>query len=234
MEWLRFLGGGRRRRSPWNNVGKDGALTCGRLGSSLLLGGEIGPRDWAALSNAGVSVVVNLQEEQQDVFSPGEKLDGYLWLPAPDQRAPSVEQIIQGVAFMRGAISNNRKVFVHCKAGQGRAPLLCACYLISEGATIMDAIKRVQTARPSTNLTPEQSARLREFTSHLATNNARASQDKPTARLTEAAPPDASTHAPNAPGAPNGTPNGTSSASPVTIPAVAPVAAPAVAPAAKP
>lgn len=231
MQWLRFLGGGRRRRSPWNNVGANGALTCGRLGTSLLLGGEIGPRDWAALSDAGVSVVVNMQEEQQDVFSPGEKLDGYLWLPAPDQRAPSVEQIAQGVAFVRAAIQNERKVFVHCKAGQGRAPLLCACYLIAEGASIMDAIKRVQEARPSTQLTPEQSARLREFAAHLAASAAQAPHTKATDRLGEVDPSEANpkeanpseadpedSHAHVSGGVSNGTP--------ITLPAVAPAAKP--------
>jgi len=171
MSWLRFLGGGRRRRSPWNNVDAGGALTCGRLGQSLLLGGEIGPRDWDALSQAGVSVVVNMQQEQQDVFSADEKLDGYLWLPAPDGRAPSVEQLTQGVAFVQAAIRGGRRVFVHCKAGQGRAPLLCACYLIAQGASTMEAMKRVQQARPSTQLSPEQSARLREFALHLASLN---------------------------------------------------------------
>ncbi len=168
MSWLRFLGGGRRRRSPWNNVDADGTLTCGRLGQSLLLGGEIGPRDWVALSQAGVSVVVNMQEEQQDVFSPDEKLDGYLWLPAPDGRAPSVEQLSQGVAFVQASIRSGQRVFVHCKAGQGRAPLLCACYLIAQGASTMDAIRRVQQARPSTQLSPEQSVRLREFAHYMA------------------------------------------------------------------
>lgn len=233
MSWLRFLGGrlgGRRRRSPWNNVGADGALSCGRLGISLLLGGEIGPRDWAALSQAGVSVVVNLQEEQQDVFSPQEKLDGYLWLPAPDGRAPSVEQLIQGVAFMQAAISNKRRVFVHCKAGQGRAPLLCACYLISEGASIMDAIKQVRAARPSTQLSPEQSVRLREFAQHLAASTSAAPLDEALAADSEAssgsqAAPAASTHSEHAPAQnPHSVQNGT----PVSIPI------PAAVPASKP
>jgi protein-tyrosine phosphatase len=172
MGWLRFLGGWggfgpRRRRSPWNNVDDDGFLNCARVSPSLLLGGEIGPRDWEALADAGVSVVVNLQEEQQDVFAPGENLDGYLWLPAPDGRAPSVEQLEQGVAFVRGAMANGRKVFVHCKAGQGRAPLFCACCLIAEGLAPLEATKRVSAARPTTNLTAEQSRRLREFAAHL-------------------------------------------------------------------
>lgn len=162
MGWLRFLGGG-RRRSSFNNLDEKGRLTCGRITEQLLIGGELGPRDWAALQNEGVSVVINLQHEQQDIFAPSEKIDGYLWIPAPDGQAPSLEQLEQGVLLIRAAIRRGRKVFVHCKAGQGRAPLLCACYLITEGDTPLEAIGRVREARARTLLTPEQSLRLREF-----------------------------------------------------------------------
>lgn len=152
-----------RRRSPWNNVGKQG-LTCGQVTDQLYVGGELGPRDWEALAKEGVSVVVNLQQEQQDFFRDDERVESYLWLPAPDQLAPTVEQLALGVHFIRAALAAGKRVFVHCKAGQGRAPLLCACYLVSLGDSPMEAMTKVREARPSTMLTPEQGTRLREFT----------------------------------------------------------------------
>jgi atypical dual specificity phosphatase len=172
MRWLRFLGGSRRRRSPFNNLDASGSLTCGQVTTQLFVGGELGPRDWEALQEQGVSVVVNLQHEQQDVWSPEESINGYLWLPAPDGMAPSLGQLTQGVSFIRAAVRSGQKVFVHCKAGQGRAPLLCACYLIGEGAAPLEAIKKVREARPRTLLTPDQSARLREFAAHFAPDDA--------------------------------------------------------------
>jgi len=168
MQWLRILNGGRRKRSLWNNVNARGEVLYSRVTPSLLLGGELGPRDWPALAGENVSVVVNLQLEQQDSFAPHEKIDGYLWLPAPDGRAPSLDQLWQGVSFIQASVTAGKGVFVHCKAGQGRAPLLCACYLIAEGLAPLDAIKQVQRARPSTMLSPEQSARLREFAAFAA------------------------------------------------------------------
>jgi len=162
MGWLPFRRGG-RRRSPFNNVGPQGLL-CGRVTAQLYVGGELGPRDWEALAKEGVSVVVNLQQEQQDYFRDDERVESYLWLPAPDQLAPTVEQLALGVHFIRAAIAASKKVFVHCKAGQGRAPLLCACYLVSLGDSPMEAMTKVRDARPSTMLTPEQGVRLREFT----------------------------------------------------------------------
>ena len=132
-----------RRRSPFNNLGPHG-LTCGKVTEHLYIGGELGPHDWPALRQAGVSVVINLQEEQQDIFAPDEQVEGYLWLPAPDGLSPSLEQLVLGVDFIRSCVASGQRVFVHCKAGQGRAPLLSACYLISEGDTVMGAMTKVR------------------------------------------------------------------------------------------
>jgi hypothetical protein len=107
---------------------------------------------------------VNLQQEQQDFFRDDERVESYLWLPAPDQLAPTIDQLALGVHFIRSALSAGKRIFVHCKAGQGRAPLLCACYLVSLGDSPMEAMTKVREARPSTMLTPEQGVRLREFT----------------------------------------------------------------------
>ncbi len=167
MRWLQFLGIGGRRKTPFNNVDASGNLTAGRVTDHLLLGGELGPRDWPALRDAGVTAIVNLQQEQQDSFAHDEEIDAYLWLPAPDGRAMTLKQLAQGVTFLRAAIGSGQRVFVHCKAGQGRAPLLCACYLIAEGYSALDASRIVSQSRPATQLTAEQSARLREFSAHF-------------------------------------------------------------------
>jgi atypical dual specificity phosphatase len=129
----------------------------------VYIGGELGPDDWPALRREGVSVVINLQEEQQDIFEPHEQVEGYLWLPAPDGLSPSLEQLILGVDFIRSCVASDQRIFVHCKAGQGRAPLLCACYLISEGDSVMSAMAKVRAARRQTLLTPEQGVSLRLF-----------------------------------------------------------------------
>jgi protein-tyrosine phosphatase len=163
MQWLWALGVNRRRKSPFNNVDAGGQLSCGRVTPQLLVGGELGPHDWPQLQKAGVSAVINLQQEQQDIWATRERIEGYLWLPSPDGMAPSLAQLNQGVAFIDSSIRAGISVFVHCKAGQGRAPLLCACYLITLGATPLEAIAQVRQARPRTLLTPDQSVRLREF-----------------------------------------------------------------------
>ena len=159
----------RRKKSPFNNLGPQG-LTCGQVTPQLWLGGELGPRDWDALLSVGATAVLNLQQEQQDVFGPDEQISAYLWLPAPDGFAPMLPQIVMGVAFIRAAVAAGQGVFVHCKAGQGRAPLICACYLITEGHSMTEAIRIVSKCRPRTMLTPAQNTRLREFAAAYQTS----------------------------------------------------------------
>ena len=44
--------------------------------------------------------------------------------------APSVEEIEEGVAFIKSFKEKNESVYIHCKAGRGRSALLVVCYLI--------------------------------------------------------------------------------------------------------
>lgn len=189
MNWLSWLRGGRRRRSPFNNWGSQG-LTCGRVSPHLLVGGELGPDDWRALMQEGVSVVINLQQEQQDFFASDERLDASLWLPSPDGLAPTLEQIVMGVDLIDRSARAGNTVFVHCKAGQGRAPLLCACYLIrAHNLTPLEAVQRVRQARARTQLTPEQNVRLREYAAMEAARNAAMSSAVPDSSATVAVAP---------------------------------------------
>jgi hypothetical protein len=59
-------------------------------------------------------------------------------------------------------------VYVHCGSGVGRAPSLAAAYLISEGATLDDAVAKIQKARPFIRILPVQLERLREYEVHRA------------------------------------------------------------------
>ena len=168
MGWFPLRRG--RRRTPFNNLAPYG-LTCGRVTTQLHVGGELGPDDVHALVKAEITVIINLQQEQQDTFARDERIDAYLWLPAPDGQAPTLEQLQLGVNFIRGSVDNGKSVFVHCKAGQGRAPLLCACYLISLGQTPLQAMARLRDARPATMLTGPQNVRLREFAALFGTQD---------------------------------------------------------------
>lgn len=53
-----------------------------------------------------------------------------LILPVMDTEAPSQEQIREGIEFMEKYINEGKKIYVHCKAGKGRSPVLVICYLM--------------------------------------------------------------------------------------------------------
>ncbi|MCH9631145.1 MAG: hypothetical protein S4CHLAM37_11630 [Chlamydiia bacterium] len=62
----------------------------------------------------------------------------------------------------------NKKVYIHCKAGVGRTPTAYAGYLIKhKGYAAEDALKRVKEVRPSVNLNENQIKRIHEFEAHI-------------------------------------------------------------------
>jgi atypical dual specificity phosphatase len=69
-------------------------------------------------------------------------------LSVMDTDAPSIEQIQEGVKFMRSHIELGQKVYVHCKAGKGRSPLIVICYLMChENMDYANAFKFVKNKR---------------------------------------------------------------------------------------
>ena len=55
------------------------------------------------------------------------------------------------------------KVYIHCKAGVGRAPTLAAAYFIAAGMTTDAAVDLIKQARPFITITPPQMAALRVY-----------------------------------------------------------------------
>jgi len=56
-----------------------------------------------------------------------------LRISAVDIEGVKIEDIDQGVEFIRGQILQGKTVYVHCKAGVGRSATVVACYLVKYG-----------------------------------------------------------------------------------------------------
>ena len=110
----------------------------------------------------GIIATVNLRAESDDAQK-GVALSRYLWLPTPDDEAPSVAQLREGVAFIRELVKTGQAVYIHCAHGVGRAPTLAAAYLISEGHSPQSALDTIRMARPFITPTPIQLRRLEEW-----------------------------------------------------------------------
>ena len=71
---------------------------------------------------------------------------------------------MRGVAFIGKEIEQHKgRVYIHCRAGCGRAPSMAAAYLISTGMTRKEALRFIKKARPFIDLNKFQLLRLDQF-----------------------------------------------------------------------
>ncbi len=110
-------------------------------------GAAITPDRWPQLAEEmGISAVINLRKEHQDVFVQPFPV-AYLWLPVEDHTDPTLEQILLGVQFIDTAVQAGKRVLVHCKMGIGRSPTMAAAYFVWKDQTVTDAIRQVEGTR---------------------------------------------------------------------------------------
>lgn len=112
------------------------------------------------LLDAGITADISLEAEHLDTPFGAEM---FLWLPVEDHSAPTPEQLRVGVAALSAMIIADRRVYVHCMNGHGRAPTLVAAYYISRGFALEESIKKIQVRRPSIHLENSQLSALQRF-----------------------------------------------------------------------
>ena len=151
-------------------------LRYSRVTPALYVGPQHRANGKRALAQAGIAYILNMRSEFDDavhglILTPDTPPDGsladarasYCHLPTPDDEAPSMAHLAQGIAFIESAIDGGGKVYIHCSAGVGRAPTMAAAYLIRHGYSIDDALDLIRSARPFITITPPQMRRLREL-----------------------------------------------------------------------
>lgn len=113
----------------------------------LWVGGQHYRHGWPTMQAQGVTAVVNLRDRRDDAAKKRAP-ERYLWLPTRDSTAPGLTDIQRAVAFVDDEIKRGGVVYIHCRAGVGRAPTIAACYLVSTGLTPDQAWAKIRTARP--------------------------------------------------------------------------------------
>ena len=149
-------------------------LRYSRVTPALYVGPQHRANGKRALAQAGIAYILNMRSEFDDAThnltlddpngsSPADARASYCHLPTPDDEAPSMAHLAQGIAFIEDAIGSGGKVYIHCSAGVGRAPTMAAAYLIHRGYSIDDALDLIRSARPFIAITLPQMRRLREL-----------------------------------------------------------------------
>ena len=116
------------------------------------------------LKKENITADISLEEDRLDVpFG----VEIYTWIPTPDHTPPTQDQLSFGVSVLTKLVSQNKKIYVHCKNGHGRAPTLVASYLISKGFTIGEAENLIKEKRPAMHLQDSQKDALEIFKKNI-------------------------------------------------------------------
>lgn len=153
--WYRWV---RALKNAWARFDRRPRIT--EVTPGVFLGGRLTPDRIIYLREHNVRAMVSLQEETLDPF---ENLEVHLWLPSPDGRPPSDEQLRFGARFLRLQKAENRPVYVHCHGGVGRAPTLCAVYLILSGFDPKEALYHIRRRRPHVSMNALQLEAVHRF-----------------------------------------------------------------------
>ncbi|CAF1441296.1 unnamed protein product [Rotaria sp. Silwood1] len=103
----------------------------------------------------------------------------HLRLPTVDFSNPQVENLFHGIEFLRTVRNENKRAYIHCKAGRQRSANLVACYLIDTyGMTPEEASRHVRSIRPSTIFGVREMQRLHDFVEHLREEHNKKQQEQ--------------------------------------------------------
>ncbi|MFO7634546.1 MAG: dual specificity protein phosphatase [Caldilinea sp.] len=137
-------------------------LRYSRVTPQLYVGPQFNARGKRHLEQAGITAVVNLRTEFDDAAH-GLAFPQYCYLPTVDDDSPSIKHFQKGVDFIHAVVEEGGKVYIHCKAGVGRAPTMAAAYLIARGYSLDDALALIERTRPFIAITPPQMEALRRY-----------------------------------------------------------------------
>jgi len=135
----------------------------------LVVGGRIRPQDIKALAGVGITHVVDTRaEHRDDAQALAKEHIELLYLPTPDTRPFTIEQMMQGAQWVQQRMEQGGRVLIHCEHGVGRSALLACAVLVYGGMHARDALQLVQQKRWQAAPNHSQVVRLREFESAVA------------------------------------------------------------------
>lgn len=132
----------------------------------LAIGGFIGtPENMRELAQAGITHIVNMQNEFDDhAISDGTGVQ-VLWIKCEDDFLPKPYELFrQGIEFTLKALQDPRaKVLFHCAAGVHRSPMMLLAVLRVLGHERRQAVNMILEARPHANFPPVYLMSVQDF-----------------------------------------------------------------------
>ena len=96
------------------------------------------------LHRLGVGAVINLCDEYGGPQSAYDDLGiSQLRLQTVDHYESDIKQLITGVEFIKNCKARGEKVYIHCKAGHGRAAAMTLCWIMATNPTMSAKVTRL-------------------------------------------------------------------------------------------
>jgi predicted ATP-grasp superfamily ATP-dependent carboligase/rhodanese-related sulfurtransferase len=134
-----------------------------RKNVSRLNGILFGPAlSYEKLKKLGVKSIIDLREDREKSKVSIPHGINYYSFPIKDDSAPEPTSF-HVLTSLVDELLQKGNVYVHCRLGRGRAPMVVIAYLISKGLTLETAYQTVYDVRPYTYLNPIQKKSLYDF-----------------------------------------------------------------------
>jgi hypothetical protein len=136
------------------------------LTDRIAVGGGIWTSEnMAAVAQAGITHVIDMQIEFDDTPLGAAHGVEVLWNPTDDDFEPKPAELFRrGVEFAEAALEGtNAKVFIHCAAGVHRAPMMALAVLGSMGWKVEDAMELIEGRRPAADFADVYVRSVEEF-----------------------------------------------------------------------
>lgn len=116
------------------------------------------------LAKCGINAILDLRMEKSDNINDLEKYNiDYLQVKIKDRSFPMHKDAITIIRWLRTCVNSNKKIFIHCNLGRGRATLATCLYMISNGIEPDMAVKTVKKNRKYMYLNTNQLNYLYDF-----------------------------------------------------------------------
>lgn len=127
--------------------------------------------DLQALKDAGITWLISLTEVPFDAKLAAPYGISCSAVSMPDMAAPTIEQAEKLCRFIEKKLTENEKIAVHCKGGQGRTGTVLGCYMIWQAQGMLtgkDALKVVRSVDRGWVQSIEQIEFLNQFANWVA------------------------------------------------------------------
>jgi hypothetical protein len=134
----------------------------------LHMGAAPSRRAARAIAAAGVSYAVDLRADVSVGKSPWPDAVQVFSCPLLEYEAPDLAALLGITRQIAALIESGEIVYVHCRAGVQRAPMVACSVLVQMGWNLADAFRLVSSRRGVTAMNEPQLAVLRELSEEVA------------------------------------------------------------------